>query len=135
MAVLKKRKIDNECCIFQERWTKHYFLSWYNLAQKFEAFSVIVDGNTDVVDTAQLTIFIRGMDLNYDITEELVALSSMKGSITGIELYEQVMRTIEKFNLNLNKIYGITTDGAPVMVGKKSGLTALITEEMKQHTK
>jgi hypothetical protein len=40
------------------------------------------------------------------------------------------MRVFEKFNLNLNKLQGITTDAAPAMVGEKNGLTALITEEM-----
>jgi hypothetical protein len=33
-----------------------------------------------------------GVDINFNITEELAALCSMKGSITGVELYEQVMR-------------------------------------------
>jgi hypothetical protein len=52
----------------------------------------------------------------------------------GIELYEQVMRVIEEFNLNLNKLQG-TRDAAPVMVGKKNGLTALITDEMEKQTR
>jgi hypothetical protein len=92
-----------------------------------EAFSVAVDEITDVVDTAQLAIFIRDTYINFNITEDLAALCSMKGLITGAELYEQVMRVIEKFNLNLNKLQGITTDAAPAMVGEKNGLTALIT--------
>jgi hypothetical protein len=83
-----------------------------------------------LVDTAQLTIFIRGVDICFNITEEFAALCSMKGSITGAELYEQVMRVIETFNLNLNKLQGITTDAAPAMVGEKNGLTALIAKEI-----
>jgi hypothetical protein len=39
------------------------------------------------------------------------------------------MRVFEKFNLNLNKLQGITTDAALAMVGKKNGLTALIMGE------
>jgi hypothetical protein len=60
----------------------------HDLSQKFEAFSVVVDESTDVVDTAQLAIFIRGVVINFNITEKLAALCSMKGSITGAELYE-----------------------------------------------
>jgi hypothetical protein len=101
----------------------------HDLSQKFEAFSIAVDESTDVVDTVQLATFIRGMDINFNITEEFAALYSMKESITGAELYEQVMRVIEKINLNLNKVHGITTNAAPAMVGEKSGLTALITGE------
>jgi hypothetical protein len=59
----------------------------------------------------------------------------MKRSIMGVELYEQVMRTTEKFNLNLNKLHGITKDGAVAMVGKKKRFTELITEEMEKYTK
>jgi hypothetical protein len=82
----------------------------HNLSQKFEAFSIAMDESTDVADTAQLAMFIRSVDINFIITEELTALCSMKGSITGAELYEQVVRVIETFNLNLNKLQGITTD-------------------------
>jgi hypothetical protein len=107
----------------------------HDLSQTIEAFSIAVDECTDVADTAQLTILIRGVDINFNITEELAALCSMKGSITGAELYEQVVRVIETFNLNLNKLQGVTTDAAPAMVGEKNGLTALIAEEMEKRTR
>jgi hypothetical protein len=94
-----------------------------------------VDESTDVVHTAHLAIFIRGADINFNIPEELVVLCSMKESVTGGELYEQVVRVIDKFNLNLNKLQGITTDAAPAVVGERNGLTALITEEMEKRTR
>jgi hypothetical protein len=59
----------------------------------------------------------------------------MKQSITGAELYEQVTRVIEKLNLNLNKLQGVTTDAAPAVVGKKNGLTALIMKEIEKRTR
>jgi hypothetical protein len=40
------------------------------------------------------------------------------------------MRTTKKFNLNLNRLYEITIDGATDMVWKKDGLSALTAEEM-----
>jgi hypothetical protein len=107
----------------------------HDLSHKFEAFSIAVDESTDVVDTVQLAIFIRGVDINFNVTEELAALCSMNGSIAGEESYEQVMRVIDKFNPNLNKLQGITTDAAPAVVGEKNGLTALITEEMEKRTR
>jgi hypothetical protein len=45
------------------------------------------------------------------------------------------MRVVETFNLNLNKLQGITTDAAPAMVGEKNGLTALIMEEMEKRSR
>jgi hypothetical protein len=50
----------------------------HDLSQKFEVFSIAVDESTDVADTAQLAIFIKCVDINFSITEELTALCSMK---------------------------------------------------------
>jgi ADP-ribosylglycohydrolase len=36
----------------------------HDLSQKFEAFSISVDESTDVVDTVELAIFIRGVNIN-----------------------------------------------------------------------
>jgi hypothetical protein len=50
-----------------------------------EAFSIALDDSTDsnASDTAQLAIFIRGVDADYKITEELLALRPSKGTTTG----------------------------------------------------
>jgi hypothetical protein len=40
----------------------------HDLSRKFEAFSIAVDECTDVVDTAQLAIFITGVDIDFSIT-------------------------------------------------------------------
>jgi hypothetical protein len=45
-----------------------------------EAFSIALDDSTDASDTAQLTIFIRGVDADFSITEELLALHPLKGT-------------------------------------------------------
>jgi hypothetical protein len=42
----------------------------HDLSQKFEAFSIAVDKSTDVVVTAQLAVFIRGVDRNFNITQK-----------------------------------------------------------------
>ena len=40
--------------------------------KKFTNFSLAVDESTDTVDTAQLAVFIRGINSNFEITEELL---------------------------------------------------------------
>jgi hypothetical protein len=55
---------------------------------------------------------------------------SMKETVTSVELHEQTMRTTEKFNLNLNKLYEMTTDETLDMTWKKDGLSAQTAEEM-----
>ena len=49
----------------------------------FNFFSLAMDESTDVSDTAQLLIFIRGIDDNFNVYEELVDLCSLKGITTG----------------------------------------------------
>jgi hypothetical protein len=45
------------------------------------------------------------------------------------------MTVIKTFNLNRNKLQGITTHAASAKVGEKNGLTALITEETEKQTR
>jgi len=82
--------------------------------------------STDVKSTAQLALFVRGVDDDFEITEELAAIVPMKGTIRGIDLLEAVMTTIKRFGLSLSKLSGITTDGAPSVVGRQQGLANLL---------
>ena len=43
----------------------------------------MLDESVNVEDTAQLAIFVRGINSEFIITEELVELVSLKGSIFG----------------------------------------------------
>lgn len=86
-----------------------------------------IDESTDVMDTAQVAIFIRGIDNEFNIIEEMASLVPLKDTTKARDLFEAVETTLNKFSLNLvNNISGIATDGAPAMVGKKEGLTKLI---------
>lgn len=71
-------------------------------------------------------MFIRGIDRNLVFTEEMAALVPMKGSTKGSALYASFNAVINKYKLNMSNLAGITTDGAPAMVGKNEGLVALV---------
>lgn len=43
----------------------------------FIAFSIALDESTDVTDVAQLAIFIRGVDVSLNVTEEFVSVVPM----------------------------------------------------------
>lgn len=45
----------------------------------------IFDESIDMMDTAQLAIFIRSIDFNFNVTEELVALFLMKSTTNSPE--------------------------------------------------
>ena len=46
-------------------------------------YSLALDESTDQSDTAQLVIFIRGIDENFNIIEEMLDLCHIKGTTTG----------------------------------------------------
>ena len=48
----------------------------------FDYFSVALDESTDLKDTAQLAVFIRGVMPNLDIIEEFVQLLAMNDTTT-----------------------------------------------------
>ena len=89
---------------------------------EFEFFSLACDESTDASDTAQLLIFLRGVDSEMNVSEELLDLQSLKNQTRGTDLFASVCSAVDDIKLQWNKITGIITDGAPAMVGMHSGL-------------
>uniref|UniRef100_K7G8U0 SPIN-DOC-like zinc-finger domain-containing protein n=1 Tax=Pelodiscus sinensis TaxID=13735 RepID=K7G8U0_PELSI len=92
----------------------------------FDFFSIACDESTDLSDTAQLLIFMRGVDDEMNVTEELLDLQSLTDQTRGKDLFVSVSSAIDDMKLPWNKVTGIITDGAPAMVGERSGLSTLI---------
>ena len=97
-----------------------------DLAKNLEQYSFALDGSTDEVDTAQLAVFVRGVDDNFNVTEELAGLCSLKETTTGQDIFRELENTMQALDLDYNKLVGITTDGAPSMAGVRSGLVGLV---------
>ena len=88
----------------------------------FIAYSLVVDEGTDVRDTAQLVIFIRGVDSNMCVTEEILDFKSMHSTTTVTEIFHNVCQSVTDMDLLWNKLIGLTTDGSQVMCGEKMDL-------------
>ena len=58
------------------------------------AYSLAVDESSDTFDTAQLSIFIRGVDSTLCVMDELLGFKSMHGTTTGKDLFEEVSRCV-----------------------------------------
>lgn len=88
-------------------------------------FSLQFDESTDIIDIAQLCIYIR-MSFN-DMTskEDLLTIIPLKGNTRGEDIYSEFIKFVEKFPLPLYKLVCITTDGAPAMRGRLNGFVAL----------
>ena len=48
----------------------------------------------------------------FDVVEELLDICPLKGTTTGKDVFAKVNQVIKKFKLSMNKLVGITTDGA-----------------------
>lgn len=98
-------------------------------ASRFVFFSLCADESTDVKNTAQLAIFVRGIDANFRITEDLAGLVAMKGTTTGKDIMEAVTTCMNDLGLSFRNLSGLTTYGAPAMTGKHTGLVTLMRKE------
>ena len=84
-------------------------------------YSLALDESTDQSVIEQLVIFIRGIDENFNIIEEMLNFCDIKNTTTGKDIYEFVNLSLDKFNIDRKNIYSITTDGAPALTGKHNG--------------
>uniref|UniRef100_A0A3B3UV06 DUF4371 domain-containing protein n=1 Tax=Poecilia latipinna TaxID=48699 RepID=A0A3B3UV06_9TELE len=98
----------------------------------FDFYSIACDESTDATDTAQLLIFLRGVDDNFCCTEELLDMMSLKGTTTGKDIFEAVSEAVEKMGLKWDKLCGVTTDGAPAMTGERKGMASLVCAKVKE---
>ncbi|GBP73680.1 General transcription factor II-I repeat domain-containing protein 2A [Eumeta japonica] len=64
----------------------------------FALFSIALDESTDLSDTVQLAIFIRGVDKELTVIEELLALQPLKGTTTGEDILMKFKR-VESLDL------------------------------------
>lgn len=89
-------------------------------------FSVALDESTDMSHTAQLVVFLSGIDDNFAICEELACLQSMKTTATGNDIAKETIQAISSLKLHWNRLSRITIYGAPSMTGILLGAATLI---------
>uniref|UniRef100_A0A3B3DZF4 SPIN-DOC-like zinc-finger domain-containing protein n=1 Tax=Oryzias melastigma TaxID=30732 RepID=A0A3B3DZF4_ORYME len=99
---------------------------------EFEFFSLACDESTDGSDSTQLLIFLRGVDRNMNVIEELLELQSLKGQTTGTDLFRSLCSAMDDMKLSWNKVTGIITDGAPPMADEDGGLATLVCNKVRE---
>ena len=77
-------------------------------AEPFKYYSLAPDESTDKRDTAQLAVFVWGVNHKFHVTKELVRLVPLKES-TGADVLEAISVTMNDIGLKPAKLYGMTT--------------------------
>ena len=70
-------------------------------------------------------VFIRGMDANFQLTEEILSVESLKNTKTGKDLFPAVENCTARTGLAWNKIASVTTDGARALTRKMQNILAM----------
>ena len=117
------RRIENMSLDVKQQLIKH--------CNEFKYFSVAVVESSDAKDTAQLSIFIRGIKDNFEIMEEFVQLMPLRDTTKGRDIFEAVLACFGEYELDLARLISVTTDGAPAMVGSQKGFVTLLENHMK----
>ncbi|GBP69562.1 General transcription factor II-I repeat domain-containing protein 2 [Eumeta japonica] len=112
---VKKRKVESEGRQFQQKWIEEFLHN-------------ALDEITDLSDTAQLAIFIRGVDKEFTVTEELLALEPLKGTTTGKDIFIEVQKKFTSFDLLWSNLVGVCSDRVPSMVGLHKGFIGILNE-------
>ena len=97
--------------------------------QSVNTFSVALDKSVDINDIPRLAIIARYCS-DDNVQEELCCLSPMYGSTKGADMHEKFINHFEKRQINIKKIFAVTTDGAAAMIGRDRGFIALIEEKI-----
>ena len=58
-------------------------------------YSLVLDESTDQTDTAQLAIFVQGVDSNFDAAEEILSIVSLKDRTTGEDIFKTLKNVLE----------------------------------------
>lgn len=115
-----------------EKIHNHLNSSLKMLIEGANCYSIALDESCDVRDTAQLCLFIRGINKKFEIFEELLSIQPMMGRTTGKDFFNEFMKCKENYNINMIKLASITTDGCPSLMGRINGFVALLQNEHKK---
>ena len=114
-----------------EELAKNTKIQLYELCKNFETYSIGIDESTDVTDTSRLAIFVSGVDSNFNITEELLALCPMKRNCTSATVFKEIDTIFEKAGLTYDRLVGVVIDSVSAMIGKEQGLCGFIQRKLE----
>uniref|UniRef100_UPI00358EA82C protein FAM200C-like n=1 Tax=Myxine glutinosa TaxID=7769 RepID=UPI00358EA82C len=91
--------------------------------------SIQLDESTDVSSCCQLITLVRHVN-DGAVKEDFLFCEDLKTSLTAKDVMQLVKDFFAKHDLDIKVIGSVCTDGAPAMLGNKSGFSALMKKEI-----
>ena len=93
-------------------------------------FSLALDESIDINDNPRLAVVARYC-CDGEVHEELCCLKPMYGTTTGKDILDTFTKHFEERGIDMKKIFSVTTDGAPAMIGQHRGFVNLIEQKIR----
>ncbi|KAF2346471.1 protein of unknown function DUF4371 [Trinorchestia longiramus] len=97
-------------------------------ASRFFAIRVQCDESTDVAHLCQLLVYSRFVDEG-TVKEEILFSAALETTAKAIDVFSKVDEFFQEHSLSWEKLVCVCTDGAPSMIGSRSGFVKLVEEK------
>ena len=88
-------------------------------------FAIQLDESTDVAKCSQLLVYVRYIQ-NNTVKMELLLSQALAATTKGKDVFNVLADFLKENELDWSMLVGCTTDGAPAMLGQKSGFQAYV---------
>lgn len=90
---------------------------------------ICLDESTDFNDVAQLVVWVRCVSSKFETTDHILDLKPLTRTTKSEDIYQLLLQVFENYDLSINQITSVTTDGAAAMTGKKKGVVSRMKQE------
>ena len=91
-------------------------------------YAIQYDESTDAAHLCQLLVYSRFLDEG-TVKEEFLFSAALETTAKAIDVFSKVSEFFQEYGLSWEKLVGVCTDGAPAMIGSRSGFVKLVQEK------
>ncbi|XP_036123078.1 EPM2A-interacting protein 1 [Molossus molossus] len=101
----------------------------FNRAKDFKAYSLALDDQAFVAYENYLLVFVRGVDQDLEVQEELLTIINLTNHFSVGALMAAILEALQTAGLSLQRMVGLTTTHTLRMIGENSGLVSYMREK------
>lgn len=96
-------------------------------------FALQLDESTDIAQCYQLIEYVQYIE-NDRMKDELLLTTELMTTTKAVDVMKAVSDFFDRYGLSWQKLIGVCTDGAPSMLGSRSGYVQLVKEKNAEVT-